>query len=103
MLTILALALVPQTPKLVPTTGWDKANPLLAFVFLALLGRWAYRKYWWRVLAGLMAFGALIEVLQLWMPPRMGEWGDLLADALGLGAAALIVSVLNRFPRRSNS
>jgi FlaA1/EpsC-like NDP-sugar epimerase len=98
VLMALASSLVSEMPKLLSPTTWDKANHFVAFALLALLGRYAYRGRWRVVLAGLMAFGALIEVLQTWVPWRAGEWGDLVADALGLGLAALIVPALDRHP-----
>jgi VanZ family protein len=97
VLAVLVAALVPEVPPELTPMSWDKANHLGVFVVLALLGRCAYGGHWRRVLAGLLAFGALIEVLQSWMPPRTGEWGDLLADALGLGAAALMVWAFDRY------
>jgi VanZ family protein len=38
----------------------------------------------------LLAYGGLIEVLQLFVPNRDGEWGDWLADAVGIGIGALL-------------
>ena len=34
------------------------------------------------LLAGLLTYGGMIEVLQSFTPDRMAEWADLLADAL---------------------
>ena len=36
------------------------------------------------MLAGLLTYGGMIEVLQSFTPDRMAEWADLLADTLGL-------------------
>ena len=36
------------------------------------------------LLAGLLAYGALIEVLQSFTPNRSADWRDLVADAVGL-------------------
>lgn len=80
--TILVLSLLPPSAPL-PTTGWDKSNHLLGFALLGWLGMRAHpgRVGW--VLAGLLAYGALVELLQSLTPYRFAEWGDLLADALG--------------------
>ena len=83
MLAVLVLSLIPPGPEL-PTTGWDKTNHLLAFGVLALLGCRGYPRNVAMLLVCLLAFGALIEVLQSLTPYRFAEWGDLLADALGL-------------------
>ena len=84
---VLALALA--TPgRYLPTTGWDKANHALAFGVLAVLGGIAYPGRLARLLVALLAYGALIEVLQSLTPDRSAEWLDLLADAVGLLLAA---------------
>lgn len=83
MASVLALCLMPAAQHL-PSTGWDKANHALAFAVLAVLGLAAYPARGARVLAGLLAFGALIEVLQSLTGYRSAEWLDLLADAVGL-------------------
>ena len=67
-----------------PDTGWDKSNHLLAFLALAITGLMAYPKRPAILLASLLAFGGMIEVLQSFTPDRMAEWADLLDDALGL-------------------
>jgi len=82
-LTVLVLALVPSPPK-VFTTGWDKSNHLLAFAVMAWLGCKAFPQRVIFTLLGLLAYGALIEILQSFTPTRSAEWLDLLADGLGI-------------------
>lgn len=67
-----------------PTTGWDKSNHVLAFTALAFLAHKAWPGRMWRVLPCLLAYGALIEALQSFIPDRYAEWSDLWADGLGL-------------------
>ncbi len=99
LLAVLALSLLPLGPE-IPSTGWDKTNHLLAFSMLALLGCRAYRGRTLPVLASLLAYGALIEVLQSFTSYRFAEWGDLLADALGLvlgwGTGRLAMALVKR-------
>ncbi len=83
MLVLLVLCLVPVPPQ-VPSTGWDKSNHALAFAVLAFLGHRAWPGRTGPVLLGLLAYGGLIEVLQSFTPSRFAEWGDLLADGVGL-------------------
>lgn len=83
LLVVLALSLLPLGPD-APTTGWDKTNHLLAFSALALVGCLAYSERTPGLLLALLAYGALIEVLQSFTGYRSAEWADLLADALGL-------------------
>lgn len=83
VLAVLVLALMP-TDMPIPSTGWDKSNHLLAFSVMVLLGRRTYPGRTIAVLAGLLAYGALIEILQSFTPNRSAELLDLMADAIGL-------------------
>lgn len=83
MAAVLTLCLMPPAQHL-PSTGWDKANHALGFAVLAVLGLLAYPARTARMLLGLLAFGAAIEVLQSLTGYRTAEWLDLLADAAGL-------------------
>lgn len=85
VLAILVMSLMPPVPQM-PTTGWDKSNHMLGFAVLMLLGRWAYPGRTVLLVCTLLAYGALIELLQSLTPARFAEWADLLADALGLFA-----------------
>jgi len=84
-LAILVMSLMPPVPQM-PTTGWDKSNHMLGFATLMLLGRWAYLGRTAVMVSGLLAYGASIELLQSLTPFRFAEWGDLLADAIGIFA-----------------
>lgn len=92
-LVVLVLALLPVAPHL-PTTGWDKVNHVLAFAVLAALGQWSYPRGTAAVLLSLLAYGCLIEALQALTPHRSAEWGDLLADGIGLALAWLAMRLL---------
>ena len=93
LLVALGEVIVPH----MPSTGWDKSNHMMAFVVLAVLGRWAYPGRMAVLLLGLLAYGGLIEVLQSLTPDRFAEWADLLADAVGLMVGAGLASLLRRF------
>jgi len=80
---VMVLSLAPLEPD-APSLGWDKANHMAAFTLLALLGCRAYPSHTVFVLAGLLVYGGLIEILQSFTGYRRAEWADLLADALGL-------------------
>lgn len=95
---VLVLSLAPTSPEL-PTTGWDKSNHFVGFAMLAVLGLPAYLRYRWVVLIGLVLYGGLIEVLQSHTTYRLGEWSDLLADAIGVvGGYALHLLLAKVFP-----
>ena len=82
---VLALALLPPVSvPIIPSTGWDKSNHVLAFAVMAGLGFRAYPDRVWWVLAGLLAYGLGLEVAQSLTPTRQAEWADVLADVVGL-------------------
>lgn len=82
-LAVLVLSLLPPDAPEV-TTGWDKANHLLAFGTLAALGIRAWPARPWHLALGLTAYGAAIEILQSLTSFRDPSWADLLADVLGI-------------------
>ena len=91
-LLVLVLTLVPAPPPVL-TTGWDKSNHLLAFAVMAWLGCKAFPQRLAVMLLGLLAYGALIEIMQSFTPNRSAEWLDMFADLLGI----LLGLVLSRF------
>ncbi|RYH70059.1 MAG: VanZ family protein [Alcaligenaceae bacterium] len=98
-LAVLVLSLMPPGAPM-PTTGWDKSNHLLGFGVLALLGHWAYPGRTAIVLAGLLAYGGLIEVLQSFTPDRFAEFDDLIADGLGLALGEAVARLVGRLRLR---
>ena len=82
------LSLLPPTVPL-PSTGWDKANHALGFAVLGLLGAVCWPPQRMPVLAGLAAYGAVIEVAQHASGIRFGDWIDWIADVAGLAVAFL--------------
>lgn len=95
-LAVLVLSLVPTAPEL-PTTGWDKSNHFMGFAALAVLGRQGYPGRGIALIAGLLAFGGLIEVLQSFTTYRFAEWGDWIADGIGLIAGYGLNAIACRF------
>ena len=64
------------------------SDKLLHGITFALLALWYTGQYsrtsYARLAAALVGFGALIELCQFVVPYRTAEWGDLLADAIGV-------------------
>ena len=102
LMAVLVLSLVPPGPDM-PTTGWDKTNHLFGFVVLTLLGCWSYPGRYRAVLPALLAFGGLIECLQSLTPYRSAEWGDLLADGIGILLGWLLLALSVAWNRRSGA
>ena len=93
---VMVLSLLPLEAD-APSLGLDKANHLAAFALLALLGCRAFPANLILVLSGLLAYGGLIEILQAFTEYRSAEWGDLLADALGLVLGWLVTRSIGAF------
>ena len=92
IVAVSCLALVPKPPTGIDL-GWDKLNHMLAFTALAIAAWLAFpARLRTRLfsLCVLLAFGGLIEILQLSVPGRSAEWADLFADALDIGLGAAI-------------
>lgn len=83
LVSVLVLALMPTSPM--PPSWWDKANHVVAFTVLAVLGCWSYPGRNAKVLLWLLAYGCLIEVLQATLTAtRSAELRDVVADGAGL-------------------
>lgn len=93
----LVMALLPIPPQL-PGSPSDKAQHILAFLVLAALGRLAYPAAGvLKLLLGLSAFGALIEIAQaipgLNRDPDLKDW---VADTAAAALMLLLVASLGR-------
>lgn len=88
---ILYLSLVPSPPS--DGLGWDKANHALAMGMVTLTAWFSVRPAQRAVAFGAvygLGLGLLVELLQgLCTTGRAAEWGDLVADAVGVGLAVL--------------
>lgn len=91
---VLTAALLPETPLTdlaAMLIRSDKAMHVIAFTVLAIWfsGQYEKRSYW-RIAAGLIAFGVLIELIQGTLSYRTSEWLDLAGDALGIALGLAI-------------
>jgi len=97
LMSALIGALLPDLPFIDlsrPFRMSDKGLHALAFAFLAVWfsGQYARQSYW-RIGAGLIAFGALIELIQGMVSYRTAEWMDMYADGVGI-TLGLIIALL---------
>ena len=99
LLMALVASLLPEIPFWpdVPGAAFtmsDKVLHILAFLSLTVWFSGQYpRAAYWRIAAGLIAFGALIEVLQGLTDYRDAEWLVLTADGIGI-VIGLAVAIL---------
>jgi VanZ family protein len=82
--------------ELAPTmTASDKTDHVLGFAALSATGLLALAPRWRSaamVSAGMLAYGALIELLQTQVPGRSGEVADAVADAAGIALGLVVVA-----------
>jgi len=100
------VAIASSWPSLsVSALGWsfeDKLQHMIAYSLLAYLAfrGWApaagRRAAPWIVLLILACFAAADEFHQRWIPGRFVEWGDFLADSIGVVAGFLVAAWQNR-------
>ena len=113
-LLLLLFAVVISSIALMPTStvsiqidsGWDKLNHVVGFAamgFAGCMGWPASRRARLLVLLVLLAFGGLIELLQLAIPDADAEWRDLNADAIGIALGASPAIFLLSRAARDNS
>ena len=102
LVVITWLALSPHPPRSL-NTGWDKSNHALAFgslAFSSVWARWRRPQQWGVLVAALLAYGGAIEIAQTFLPPRSGEWVDLLADSVGIALGLALAWPVTRLARR---
>jgi VanZ family protein len=94
VLLFLCLAPTDDLPK---EHLWDKAEHAIAWFVLAGLGLALSPKQPLRIALFAIGLGAAVEILQATMGfGRDGDWRDLVADSLGVGAALLVRAVFRR-------
>lgn len=90
LLSLVPSAVVPEMPV------DDKTGHVLAYAALGLLGGVASRRGIARLVLGLGAYGAVLELLQAFSPGRSPEVADAVADITGVCFGAAMAVVLRR-------
>ena len=102
VITLLLILFLATTRQSIPVAEDinDKANHLLAFGALALMGDFAFpasgfglKKFLW-----LLGYGVLIELIQYFLPYREASILDVMADAAGLAIYWLFYRTLRFLP-----
>jgi len=85
---VTVLALLPVEHLQLPVFDWwDKAQHALAFAVLTAGACLLWPRATVRVVVGMIAYGAGLELAQWAVGWRFAEWSDLLADAVGVVVA----------------
>lgn len=94
LLAVMAFALVPSYWPKQAGNMWGNSDKVLHSLTFAILAIWFSgqyaRSHYWKLIAGLLVFGALIEVCQYVVPYRTAQLGDMLADIIGIICGFLI-------------
>jgi len=90
------LALTPEPPQASQLINWDKANHALAFFILAGFGYLSVVHRDMLVWVFLATYGVGIELCQAYLGYRYFEFGDMLANCVGIGFFVLCRPVLLR-------
>jgi VanZ family protein len=103
LLGLLAIGIISLLPReALPETGMsDKLGHFMAYGALALLGWLACAKETTRrrIMIGLVIYGAALEGLQMLVPGRFFSTLDMIANALGVGAAYAVLFLIARWRR----
>jgi VanZ family protein len=92
-LGVLAWLSLAPTDELPKVDLWDKFEHACAYAVLTVVAAALFPHRLFRVVAGCMAFGIMIEILQATMGfGRDGDWHDAVANASG--AAVIVGSIL---------
>jgi VanZ family protein len=92
--------LTPHPPAMAALM-WDKAEHFIAYFGLTLLASlaWGLRRSLTLVLAGIIALGGALEIIQSFVG-RDAEWGDFFANSLGAMTGLGVAVVYLLVPRR---
>lgn len=99
---VVAVSVVSVTAKdHLPPIGFDVSDKLqhvLTYAVLSGLGGLAYpaRKHLAALFLGLVAWGGALEVIQLSVPNREAEFGDAVANAMGVGMGLLALGLAGK-------
>jgi VanZ family protein len=95
-------AFIPATPAAQPNSI-DKVEHLLAFAALGVAALFTASPGLRRLVqaaAGLLLYGAFIELVQTQLPTRQADWADLVADGLGVAIGLGLAALMRRAVRR---
>lgn len=85
VLIILALLPPDYLPAIEPHfSWWDKVLHAAAFTGLCLIGSWAYLNRPYFIMLGLLVLGGAIEIAQFSTGWRQMDFGDFVANAVGI-------------------
>jgi VanZ family protein len=94
LISVMVLALMPDPPE-IPSPQDIKTNRLLAFAVIMILGNYSFYGKRLQVIFGSLAYGVLIEALQLLTTYRHGQFSDVGVDGVGIMIGFALVVVID--------
>jgi len=95
-----AMAFIPITDIPNIFNMWDKLKHALAFTTLTITGSFAYPRHTKVVYAGLILYGAAIEVMQGTLTTtHIGDVSDLLADSIGVATGFAVYFIVRKISK----
>ena len=101
VLIILALLPPDYLPAIEPHfephfSRWDKVLHAAAFTGLCLIGSWAYLNRTFSLILGLLVLGGAIEIAQFATGWRHMDFGDFVANAVGIMIGRIAFHILRK-------
>ncbi|MEE8516879.1 MAG: VanZ family protein [Alphaproteobacteria bacterium] len=98
---IITVTSVLPKDALPPVELWDKLLHVLSYAAVAALGGAGFGETRTRqfIALGLITLGALLEVAQIYVPGRFGEFGDVVANTSGVVAGNAVICLIMRMLR----
>ncbi len=103
LVSISILAILPDYNALPPIVSVsDLLNHAAAFSVLAILYAFAYSNHTpKRIAITLIAYGVLIEAVQVFLPTRYASFEDIIADSVGIIVGVLIMKIRSIITKKS--
>jgi VanZ family protein len=102
----LSLSAAPPTPNM-PLLGWDKFLHAAAYGTLTMLAGWAFSavaalsgRSWLLIAVCSVVISGMMEIAQAaFTATRKAEWGDLIANCVGVAAVLLVARIARTFEK----
>jgi len=90
VVAVVIVTLIPEPPPVEFMPAWDKAHHFLAYAGLTFWFRQVFVSMRWTLF--LVALGIALEFIQGWSGYRHFEYGDMVANTLGVLSGLLLAS-----------
>ena len=96
---IMSLMPLPPTPEIAPGLDDKVAHGLIYGILMAWCAAALHYRYWLRLGVAIVALGAGLEFIQVFLPYRSGSLLDIIANGLGVLFGAVLARTITTGPR----